>query len=114
MGWKVADICAAFTTCRATVYNTSTRYQQGGIAGVLAERVQARRRHALNGDEEALLIAITCSPVPEHHDHWTLRMLRNKLLELSVVERISPATIHEVLKKTNSSRGGTNRGALGL
>lgn len=111
-GWKVAQICEAFATSPATVYNTHTRYQQGGVEGVVQDRVQAQRRYALNGDEEALLIAITCSPVPDPHDHWTLRMLRTKLMELGVVERISPATIHELLKKTTSSRGGMNRGAL--
>lgn len=99
--WTVPAICAAFDTCAATVYNTHTRYQQGGITLAVTDRVQARRRHALTGDEEALLVAITCSPVPEPHDHWTLRLLRGKLIELGVVERISPATIHDLLKKMN-------------
>ena len=106
-GWKVATICAAFDTCAATVYNTHTRYQQGGA---VTDRVQAHRRHALTGDEEALLVAITCSPVPEPHAHWTLRMLRSKLIELGVVEQISPATIHDLLKKTHSNLGGMRRG----
>ena len=109
-GWTVAAICEAFETSPATVYNTHTRYQQGGVELVMGDRVQARRRHALNGDEEALLVAITCSPVPESHDHWTLRLLRNKLIELGVVEHISAATIHAVLKKTSSNPGDTSPG----
>lgn len=109
--WPVEQICQAFEVCRATVYNTVRRYQQSGIEGVLHDQEQAHRRQALTGEEEALLVAITCSPVPEGHDHWTLRMLRGKLIELGVVECISPATIHTLLKKTNSSRGGTSRGA---
>jgi len=110
-GWKVATICAAFDTCVATVYNTHTRYQQGGVPLAVTDRVQARRRHALTGDEEALLVAITCSPVPEPHDHWTLRLLRGKLIELGVVEHISPATIHSLLKKMTLNPGGMRRGA---
>jgi transposase len=111
-GWKVAAICDAFDTCPATVYNTHKRYQQGGVALVVGDRVQQCRRQALSGEEEALLVAITCSPVPEPHDHWTLRMLRTKLIELGVVERISPATVHAILKKTTSSPGGMHRGVL--
>jgi len=110
-GWSVAQLCQVFDVSRATVYNTFARYRDGGVAQVVQDRVQARRRQALNGDEEALLVALTCSPVPDGHAHWTLRLLRNKLLELGVVERISPATIHAVLKKTTSSRGSTSRGA---
>lgn len=110
-GWTVAEICEAFDTSPATVYNTHTRYQKGGVEQVTQDRVQQKRRRALNGDEEAFLIAITCSPVPEAHDHWTLRLLKNKLIEVGVVERISLATIQEILKKTNSNHGGTNRGA---
>jgi transposase len=109
--WSVAHVCEAFDVCRATVYNTLARYRQGGIALVMQDRVQARRRQALNGEEEALLVAITCSPVPAGHDHWTLRMLRNQLVELGVVERISPSTIHALLKKTNSNPGSISRGA---
>lgn len=109
-GWNVAQICAAVETSPATVYTTHTRYLQGGVDLVVRDRVQARRRQALNGDEQALLIAITCSPVPDSHDHWTLRMLRSKLIELGVVAQISPATIHGLLKKTTSSRGVTSRG----
>ena len=76
----------------------------------MQDRAQARRRQGLMGEEEALLVAITCSPVPEGHDHWTLRMLRNKLMELGVVERISPSTIHALLKKTRSSPGNVSHG----
>jgi len=109
--WSVEEVCEAFEVCRATVYNTLSRYRQGGIAQVMQDRVQARRRQALNGEEEALLVAITCSPVPQGHDHWTLRMLRDKLVELGVVEQISPSTIHALLKKTNSNPGNISPGA---
>jgi hypothetical protein len=37
--------------------------------------------------------------VPEGHDHWTLRMLRDKLMELGVVEQVSASTIQDRLKK---------------
>lgn len=87
-----------------------SRYRAGGVAGVLQDKVQAKRRRALGGTEEAVLVALACSPVPDGHDHWTLRMLRDKLVELEVVDGVSAATIQDRLKKMNLSPGNGNRG----
>ena len=40
----------------------------------------------------------------------TLRMLRDKLIELEVVEQVSAATVQARLKKMNLSHGNVNRG----
>jgi len=64
----------------------------------------------LDGVGEAMLVALACSPVPDGHDHWTLRMLRDKLVELDVVEGISAATVQSRLKKMNLSPGSANTG----
>lgn len=95
----------------ATVSNVRARYREGGVEQVLSDKVQQKRRRALSGEAEAVLVAIACSPVPEGHDHWTLRMLRDKLIELDVVEHVSAATIQDRLKKTNLNRGSGNTGA---
>jgi hypothetical protein len=50
--------------------------------------------------------------VPEGHDHWTVRLLAGKAVELGFVESISPETVRQLLKKTNSSRGNTSTGAF--
>jgi hypothetical protein len=76
---------------------------------VLHDKVQQRRRQALTGQQAAHLIALTCSPAPDGHDHWTVRLLAGKAVELGFVKSISPNTIHELLKKTNSSPGSTVR-----
>ena len=109
-GWSIEQIATTFQVSEATVSNVRQRYRQGGVERVLTDRQQKKRRSALDGHEEALLVALACSPVPDGHDHWTLRMLRDKLIELEVVERISSATIHSRLKKMNSSPGGGNTG----
>jgi Homeodomain-like domain len=78
---------------------------------VLHDKVQQRRRQALTGQQAAHLIAVTCSPAPDGHDHWTVRLLAGKAVELGEVSSISPTTIHELLKKTNSNPGNTHTGA---
>ena len=100
-GWSTAELTDAFDVCRATVTNVRQRFTQGGLEAVLHDKVQQHRRSALSGLQTAHLIAIACSPSPEGHDHWTVRLLAQKAVELGFVASISPNTIHELLKKTN-------------
>ena len=79
---------------------------------MLHDKRQQRYRQALTGGQAAHLIAIACSPVPDGHDHWTLRLLAGKAVELGFVEAISPETIRQLLKKTNSSPGNTSNGVF--
>jgi transposase len=111
-GWSIARLAKTFGVSQATVSNVRKRYREGGVEGVLKDKVQKKRRRALSGAEEAVLVAIACSPVPEGHDHWTLRMLRDKLVELKVVEGISASTIHDQLKKMNLSPGNASSGVF--
>ena len=55
--------------------------------------------------------ALACSPAPEGHDHWTLRLPAGKAVEPGLVESLSHETVRLRLKKTRSSRGGSNNGA---
>ena len=109
-GWNIEQLADTFGVSPATVSKVRKRYREGGVEGVLKDRVQQNRRRALSGAEEALVVAPACSPVPEGHDHWTLRMLRDKLVELEVVESISAATIHSLLKKMTLNPGSGNSG----
>ena len=99
-GWSLTEVCRAFDVCRNTVIRVRTRFEEGGVDAVLTDKHQTRYRQALNGSQQAHLIAIACSPVPDGHDHWTLRMLAGKAVELGFVEKISPETIRVLLKKT--------------
>jgi transposase len=98
-GWSISALVAAFDVCEATVTNVRRRFIQGGLETVLRDKVQQHRRSALSGLQAAHLIAIACSPSPDGHDHWTVRLLAQKAVELGFVASISPNTIHELLKK---------------
>lgn len=110
-GWDEARVAETFVVTRATVKNVAHRFAEGGLELVLHDKVQQRRRQALTGKPPAHLIAITCSAAPDGHDHWTVRLLAQKAVELGFVRSISPNTINELLKKTNSNPGGMNIGA---
>lgn len=76
--WRSEELTNAFDVCRATVTNVRQRFAQGGLEAVFHDKVQQRRRSALSGLQTAHLIAIACSPPPEGHDHWTVRLLAQK------------------------------------
>jgi transposase len=110
-GWNTAQVAEAYAVCSNTVTNLRTRYLTGGLDSVLTDRQQLRRRAALTGAQQAHLIAIGCSDVPEGHDHWTLRMLAGQAVEWGFVEHIDIGTIRNLLKKTSSNPGSTTTGA---
>lgn len=99
-GWSNIEIAEAFDISDQTIRNVRQRYEQAGVEAVLTDKRQARRRQALTDGQAAHLLAVTCSEVPDGHDHWTLRMLAGKAVELGYVRRISPETVRQLLKKT--------------
>lgn len=65
----------------------------------------------LDGEKEAQLVAICCSPAPEGRTHWTLDLLVDELVKRKVVLSIAPETVRRTLKKMNFSLGGKSAGA---
>jgi len=110
-GWTDAEICEAFDISRNTSIRVRQLYLEGGLEAVLHDKQQHHRRQALTGGQAAHLVAITCTPAPSGHDHWTVRLLAGKAVELGFVESISPETIRQLLKKTNSTPGNMSSGA---
>jgi transposase len=100
-GWSITQMVQALDVSAATVSNVRHRYAQGGVASVLQDKVQAHRRSALSGLETAHLLAVASTPAPNGHNHWTVRLLAAKAVDLGYVEHISLRTIHRLLKKTS-------------
>ena len=68
-------------------------------------RPQANRYRKLDDRAGSHLVALACTPAPEGHDHWTLRALAGKAVELGLVESLSHEAVRLHLKKAPSSRG---------
>ncbi len=98
-------------TSQRTVFRTKRRYAEEGLDGMLHDHPQANRYRKLDDKAEAHLIALACSDAPEGHEHWTLQLLADKVVELGLVETLSYETVWLKLKKTPSSRGGRSNGA---
>ena len=67
--------------------------------GALQDRPQSHRYRKLDDRGEAHLIALACSPAPEGHDHWTLRLLAGKVVQLGLAPSLSHETVRLHLKK---------------
>ena len=111
-GWSAPRVAQALDVVEGTVFRIKRRFAEEGLVGVLQDRVQANRYRKLDDRGEAHLIALACSPAPEGHEHWTLRLLAGKVVELGLAPSLSHETVRLHLKKTSSNRGRSRSGAF--
>ena len=102
-----AEIAKALSVAAKTVFNVRRRRVEEGLEAALRRKKQAcaSRPRKLDGKAEAKLVATCCGPAPQGRARWTLRMLAGKLVELEVVDSISPETVRSTLKKMRLSLG---------
>jgi transposase len=100
-----ADIATALDTSTRTVERVRQRFVEQGLESALlpkpTKRIYAR---ALDGRQEAHLIALACSEPPKGKKRWTLRLLAGQMVALEHAESVSHEAVRRALKKTRSSR----------
>ena len=89
--------------CMATITNTVKLYSEKGIQAIITlnrnvNSDNARRK--FDGRAEARIIEIACSPAPEGHSRWTLRLLEEQA-KIVLDVPVSKDTIGRALKKIN-------------
>ena len=110
-GWAAPQVAEALDVALGTVYRIKQHFTEEGLERALRDRRQANRHRKLDDRGEAHLVALACSPAPEGHDHWTLRLLAGKVVELGLASSMSHEGVRKRLKKTLSSRGRRRNGA---
>jgi transposase len=102
-----AQIAEALSVAAKTVFNVRRRWVEEGLEAALQRKKQdcPSRSRKLDGRAEAKLVATCCGPAPQGRARWTLRMLASKMVELEVVDSISPETVRGTLKKMRLSLG---------
>lgn len=110
-GWDDDRIAEAVECGASTVYRVRQAFVEEGLAAALFRKKPTGRQYRkLDGAQEAQLIALACGAPPQGRNRWTLRLLADGLVELDVVDSISPECVRVTLKKMHSSRGCGNRG----
>ena len=105
MGYGDAQICLTLGLALSTVEKTRRKYREHGLERAIyrAARVDKGIPHKLDGRVEAHTTAIACGELPLGRARWTLTMIADRLVELEVVDCISRASVHAILKKTRCS-----------
>jgi hypothetical protein len=89
--------------CRTqTVEKVRQAFVLEGFEGALVRKKRATTPtpKLLDGSAEAKLIAMRLGKPPAGFGHWTLRLLADQMVELEIVDSISPETVRQTLKKT--------------
>jgi hypothetical protein len=100
--WGDAKISEAVGCRTRTVENVRQAFVLEGFEAALARKKRAAppTPKRLDGTGEARLIAMRLGKPPAGFGHWTLRLLADQMVELEIVESISPETVRQTLKKT--------------
>jgi transposase len=81
----------------STVYRTKQRFVEEGLGRALSELPRPGAGRKLGVVDESLLVAVACSKPPEGRSRWTLQLLADEMVRLTVHDSVSDETIRRRL-----------------
>ena len=109
--WGDQQIASTYGVRQTTVENVRKRFIVEGFENTLHGKPKEYiPEKVITGDVEAHLVALRCSDPPSGYSQWTCRLLADKMVELSYVEKISHESVRQVLKKRNKALAGKKLG----
>src|SRR5256885_5222853 len=81
----------------STVYRTKQRFVEEGLERALSELPRSGAPRKLDVEGEAMLCAVACSAPPSGRARWTLQLLADEMVRLTVHKTISSETIRRRL-----------------
>jgi len=104
--YRDAQVTEQIAVSVKTVSRIRQKYVAGGLKKVFEKKFTPRpSRRKFDGEKEAQLIALCCSETPEGYSSWSLRLLADRLVQMKIVDKVSPNTVHQTLKKTKLNHG---------
>jgi len=105
--WHDEQIGRALGVHRNTIGQVRKRFVLHGEAPALRRKPQLQPSvpAKLDGEQEARLVALCCSPPPAGRVRWTLSLVANELSRRGGVTSICRETVRRALKKMSSSPG---------
>lgn len=97
------EIALRCSVSDVTVYKLVKDYDTQGLAFCLRRRIHKSPPNPpiVTGEKEARIIALACGEPPDGYARWSIRLLRDKVVELQIVDSIGRETIRTTLKKHN-------------
>src|SRR5260370_12789308 len=91
--WTEEEVAEACEMSRYTVMRIRERFVNNGLDDALTHRPHSQPgARALDGEQEAHLIALACSPCPVGQARWTLRLLAARMADRSYARHADHAT----------------------
>ena len=99
--WAVAQVAEAMGVTSRTIEHLKQRFVEEDLEAALQRRPANKppREVTFDGAFEARLITLACSQAPEGRRRWTVRLLAEKAVELSLAPTVSHMTVQRILKK---------------
>ena len=82
-----------------TIRRIRLRFAEEGMPAALEDKPHAPKGTEIKEEQEARLIALTCSEPPAGRARWTLELLVQQMLKDGIVTRVSAETVRLLLKK---------------
>lgn len=99
--WTDARIAEAFNCAVHTVELLRERLVTEGFEVTLHGKPKSRfRGKALDGEQEAKVIALRLGPPPSGFANWSLRLVAEQAVVLEIAESTNRETVRRTLKKT--------------
>lgn len=97
---SVDEVLGVLGMSRKTLGNIHKDFQARGVECIhRKKRSKPPVESKITGEVEAHLIAMACHSAPEGYCRWTLRLLSERMVQMSYIDRISHTTVGKVLKK---------------
>jgi transposase len=100
-GASDAEIARSVGVGSSTVYRTKRRFVLGNLEAALSEEPRPGAKRKLTGKEEALLVATACSSPPAGRARWTLELLADAIVKLTLHESLSRETVRRRLAEND-------------
>jgi transposase len=81
----------------STVYRTKQRFVEEGLERALRELPRPGAARKLDAGDESLLVAVACSEPPAGRARWTLQLLADEMVRLTVHDSVSSETVRRRL-----------------
>jgi transposase len=96
-GSKDEEIACNVGVGTSTVYRTKQRFVEEGVERALSELPRPGAERKLGVVDESLLVAVACSNPPAGRSRWTLQLLADEMVRLTVHDSVSDETIRRRL-----------------
>ena len=98
-GCQDREIMEALGVSATMVGKIRQRCVEEGVDAALDDRPRPGAAPKLTEKQCAPVIAVACTPAPEGHDHWTLRLLADQVVQLGFSDSFSHEAVRQLLKK---------------